>query len=125
MRPCVIIIRPLEKDPPLSLTLTLSSLPLRPALIQLGGADIDLGPLPLPPPDATEFVLDFTDSLVFPWIDTIVSYTVMLPRSQPGFSAPLVQHAAEMPFGSGEAVAVVRLSSASDATVTVSVAQCV
>jgi hypothetical protein len=63
--------------------------------------------------------------LIFPWIDTIVSYTVMLPRATPGFSPPLVQHAAEMPQGSGKAVAVVRLSKAVDATVTVVVAQCV
>ena len=76
-------------------------------------------------PNATEFRFDFSEQLIFPWIDTIVSYTVMLPRSVEGFAAPLVQHAAEMPQGSGEAVAVVQLSESSDATVTIEVAQCV
>ena len=75
--------------------------------------------------NATVWTFDFSDMLIFPWIDTIVSYTVMLPRATPGFSPPLVQHAAEMPQGSGKAVAVVRLSKAVDATVTVVVAQCV
>ena len=42
------------------------------------------------------------------FIDGIVQYTVMLPRAQGAWTAPLVQHAAEMPQGSGEAVAVVR-----------------
>ena len=40
-------------------------------------------------------------------------------RSSPGQAAPLVYHAAEMPQGSGEAIAVVRLSAPSDATVTI------
>lgn len=74
--------------------------------------------------NATEFRFDFSKQLIFPWIDTIVQYTVMLPRTQGHWKAPLVQHAAEMPQGSGEAVAVVRLSESSDATVTIEVAQC-
>ena len=60
-----------------------------------------------------------------PWIDTIVSYTVSLPRQQGKWAPPLVQHAAEMAAGSGEAVAVVRTSQPVDATVTIEVAQCV
>jgi hypothetical protein len=75
--------------------------------------------------NATEFRFDFSEQLIFPWIDTIVQYTVMLPRSHGAWTAPLVQHAAEMPQGSGEAVAVVRLSAPSDATVTIEVAQCI
>ena len=75
--------------------------------------------------NATEFRFDFSKQLIFPWIDTIVQYTVMLPRAQGQWKAPLVQHAAEMPQGSGEAVAVVRLSEPSDATVTIEVVQCV
>ena len=74
---------------------------------------------------STEFRFDFSEQLIFSWIDTIVQYTVMLPRSQGEWTAPLVQHAAEMPQGSGEAVAVVRLSAPSDATVTIEVAQCI
>ena len=71
--------------------------------------------------NASVFTFDFSDQLVFPWIDTIVSYTVMLPRE----INTNVQHAAEMPAGSGAATAVVRLSAAVDATVTIEVAQCV
>jgi hypothetical protein len=66
--------------------------------------------------NATDWVLDFKDILLLPWIDEVMYSIALAPGT------PLVQHAAEQP--SGTAVRV-RTSSPVTATVTVDVAQCV